>query len=76
MAEDQTIRVAHLLFEKFWELDIVGPWDVFTSAAYLGADVESFFVAPSVEPVQAGKGMMVVPTTDFACADRVDVRAL
>lgn len=54
--------VAILLFEGFDELDAIGPYEVFESAADRGAAIESTLVTlESTELVEASHGLRVAP---------------
>ena len=60
-----------VLFEEVEELDFAGPWEVFTSARQEGDRVLT--VAASTAPVQAAKGLRVLPDVTFDDCPALDV---
>jgi putative intracellular protease/amidase len=52
------MRVAFVLYPAFTALDLVGPYDIIS--CWPGAEVH--FVARSLEPVRADRGMTASPT--------------
>ncbi|MEZ5818145.1 MAG: DJ-1/PfpI family protein [Hyphomicrobiaceae bacterium] len=59
-------RIGLLLFPEITQLDMTGPYEVFTKLP--GAEVH--LVWKSLEPVRANGGMEIVPTTTFeSCPD-------
>ncbi|MFI6587257.1 DJ-1/PfpI family protein [Embleya sp. NPDC050493] len=63
-----------LAFEGLEELDLVGPWEVFTASAMLreGADTVTT-IAAGTEPVRCAKGLRLIPEHTFADHPRLDV---
>ncbi|MEU0939112.1 DJ-1/PfpI family protein [Embleya sp. NPDC005971] len=63
-----------LMFDGLEELDLVGPWEVFTTSAMLreGADTVTT-IAADVEPVRCAKGLRLIPEHTFAEHPRLDV---
>lgn len=63
-----------LIFDDAEELDFVGPWEVFTSAAMVnqGAD-RVVTIAEHERPVRCAKGLRVLPDHSFANAPALDV---
>jgi transcriptional regulator GlxA family with amidase domain len=62
-----------LCFEDLEELDLVGPWEVFTTAV---ASLPAARVVTNAErpgPVRCAKGLRITPDHDFADAPRLDV---
>ena len=56
------MRVHIPIFDGFDELDAVGPYEVFRTAANVGADCDVSLVAPATqEVVTAAKGLRVIP---------------
>jgi len=70
-----SITTGILLFPDVEELDFVGPWEVFTSAAAAGPGQGDRVVtiAERAEPVRAAKGLRVLPDHTFADAPPLDV---
>lgn len=62
-----------VLFEDAEELDLVGPWEVFTMAAQLQRDVAVCTIAESEAPVRCAKGLRVLPDHTLAEAPELDV---
>ena len=62
-------RIGLLLFPKITQLDMTGPYEVFTK--FPGAQVH--LVWKSLDPVTADGGMQIVPTTTFATCPRLDL---
>jgi len=62
-----------LCFDDLEELDLVGPWEVFTSAV-MGLDgARVVTIAERAGPVRCAKGLRITPDHDFADAPRLDV---
>ena len=62
-----------ILFDDAEELDFVGPWEVFTSAAMLKGGGRVVTIAEQDRPVHCAKGMRVLPDHTFADAPALDV---
>jgi transcriptional regulator GlxA family with amidase domain len=62
-----------LLFDDVEELDFVGPWEVFTSAAAGRPDDRVVTIAQSTAPVRCAKGLRVLPDHAFDDAPALDV---
>jgi transcriptional regulator GlxA family with amidase domain len=62
-----------LLFDGVEELDFVGPWEVFTSAAAGRPDDRVVTIAQSSAPVRCAKGLRVLPDHVFDDAPALDV---
>ncbi len=67
-----------LLFDGVEELDVVGPWEVFTASSALlerdGATPDrALLVAAGPGPVRCRKGMRVLPDASFADHPPIDV---
>ncbi len=58
-----------LLFPDITQLDMTGPWEVLTKLP--GAEVH--LVSKTMEPVSAGGGMRIVPTTTYAACPQLDL---
>ena len=52
------MRIAYVLYPDFTGLDLVGPYDVISR----WPDADVHFVARSLEPVRADRGLTVIPT--------------
>src|SRR3954447_1971766 len=52
------MRIAYVLYPDFTALDLVGPYEVISR----WPDAEVHFVARSLEPVRADRGLTVLPT--------------
>ena len=62
-----------LLFDDVEELDFVGPWEVFASAAAGCEDDRVVTIAESTAPVRCAKGLRVLPDHAFDDAPALDV---
>jgi len=62
-----------LLFDDVEELDFVGPWEVFTTAAKLNEGDRVLTVAAESRPIICAKRLRVLPDTTFADAPPLDV---
>ncbi len=65
-----------LIFDDAEELDFVGPWEVFTTAATMRqprADDRVVTIAERAAPVRCNKGLRVVPDHTFADAPSLEV---
>lgn len=62
-----------LLFDDVEELDFVGPWEVFASAAAGRDDDRVVTIAESTAPVRCAKGLRVLPDHTFDDAPALDV---
>jgi transcriptional regulator GlxA family with amidase domain len=69
------VRIAIAVFEDVEELDFVGPWEVlrYWQLNVARADVEVVTVAPTLEPVQAAKGLRVLPDRTWDDVGSFDV---
>jgi len=63
------IRIGLLLFPNLTQLDLTGPYEVFTK--FPGADVHLLW--KTLDPVRAGGGMRLLPTTTFAGSPQLDL---
>jgi cyclohexyl-isocyanide hydratase len=62
-------RIGLLLFPEITQLDMTGPYEVFTK--FPGAEVH--LVWKSLDPVTANGGMKILPTTTFATCPQLDL---
>ena len=62
-----------LIFDGAEELDFVGPWEVFTMAAQMRDDIKVVIIAENKDPVNAAKGMRILPDHDITDAPTLDV---
>ncbi len=62
-----------LIFDDAEELDFVGPWEVFTTAAKFGDGNRVVTIAQEPRPVVCAKGLRVLPDHTFADAPALDV---
>ena len=62
-----------VLFDDVEELDAIGPWEVFTSAAMLRDDVSVVTLAQSRDLVRCAKGLRIQPDHTIADAPELDV---
>ena len=69
MSASPKVQIGLLLFPQLLMLDLVGPWEVFSSVP--GASTH--LVWKTREPVQAAKGMCALPTTTFSECPPLDV---
>ena len=63
------IRIGLLLFPDLTQLDLTGPYEVFTK--FPNADVHLLW--KTLDPVTAGGGMRLLPTTTFAECPQLDL---
>ena len=68
-----TITVGILLFDDVEELDLAGPWEVFTLAAEVGADLKTVTIAEAVRVIRCVHGLRVIADHGFADAPKLDV---
>ncbi len=64
-----TFRIGLLLFPDITQLDMTGPYEVFTK--FPQAEVR--LIWKTLEPVKAGGGMRIVPDTTFADCPQLDL---
>jgi cyclohexyl-isocyanide hydratase len=64
-----SFRIGLLLFPDITQLDMTGPYEVFTKLP--GAEVH--LVWKTLDPVVANGGMQIVPTTTFAACPQLDL---
>ncbi len=64
-----TFRVGLLLFPDITQLDMTGPYEVFTKFP----EAEVHLVWKSLDPVTANGGMKITPTTTFAACPQLDL---
>ncbi|MYV98308.1 DJ-1/PfpI family protein [Streptomyces sp. SID3343] len=63
-----------LMFEDLEELDLVGPWEVFTASAMLREGVDTAVtIAAGRDPVRCAKGLRIVPDHTLAEHPPLDV---
>lgn len=62
-------RIGLLLFPDITQLDMTGPYEVFTKFP----DAEVHLIAKSMEPVEANGGMKILPTTTLAACPQLDL---
>lgn len=70
------LRVGILLFNEVEVLDFAGPFEVFSSVAYPGADVKPFVVntvSQKKDIISARNGLKVQPDYDFSDAPHFDI---
>jgi transcriptional regulator GlxA family with amidase domain len=68
-----SITIGILIFDDAEELDFVGPWEVFTSAAKFNDGNRVVTIAEQSRPVVCAKGLRVLPEHTFANAPALDV---
>jgi cyclohexyl-isocyanide hydratase len=68
-APQQTYRIGLLLFPDITQLDMTGPYEVFTK--FPGAEVH--LIARTMEPVAASGGMRILPTVTMRGCPQLDV---
>lgn len=68
-----TITVGIVVFPDAEELDFVGPYEVFTMAAQVGADLEVVTISQEEGPVRCAKGLRVLTDCTFETAPQLDV---
>lgn len=64
-----SFHAGFLLFPDITQLDMTGPYEVLTKLP--GAEV--YLVSKTMEPVMAGGGMRIVPTTTYAACPQLDL---
>jgi cyclohexyl-isocyanide hydratase len=63
------VVVGMVMYPRFTQLDLTGPYEVFSSTP----EVEVHLLSSSLEPVRTEWGLEIVPTTQYAEAPRLDV---
>jgi len=64
-----TFRIGLLLFPDITQLDMTGPYEVFTKFP----EAEVRLIWKTLEPVKAGGGMRIMPDTTFADCPQLDL---
>jgi cyclohexyl-isocyanide hydratase len=64
-----TLKVAMVLFPRLTQLDLTGPYEIFTRVP----EAEVHLVAHDLAPVASDRGLAIVPTTTFETCPAVDV---
>lgn len=64
-----TLRIGILVYPGVQQLDVTGPYEVFTSAE----DTSVYLIWRKLEPIVASSGMLLMPTMNFADCPRLDV---
>ncbi|SDF41078.1 MULTISPECIES: DJ-1/PfpI family protein [Thalassobaculum] len=67
------MRVGFLMFDDLEELDMVGPWEVWTMAGHLKPEIECVTIGPTDAPVRCAKGMRVCPDHTMEACPPLDV---
>jgi transcriptional regulator GlxA family with amidase domain len=67
------MRVGFLMFDDLEELDMVGPWEVWTMAGHLKPEIDCVTIGPTDAPVRCAKGLRVVPDHTMAECPKLDV---
>lgn len=69
------MKIGFLMFDDLEELDMVGPWEVFTMAgkARPEAGIECLTIAPAGGTVRCAKGLRVAADHSFADAPPLDI---
>lgn len=69
------MKIGFLMFDDLEELDMVGPWEVFTMAAKIRPELglECLTIAAGGGTVRCAKGMRVVADHGFADAPALDI---
>ena len=69
------MKIGFLLFDGLEELDMVGPWEVFTMAGKASPDagIECITIAPNGGTVRCAKGLRVTADHSFADAPAIDI---
>jgi len=67
------ITTGILIFDGVEELDFVGPWEVFGSAAMKKPGDKVVTFAPELRPVRCAKGLLVTPDAAIEDAPNLDV---
>lgn len=68
-ATDKPMQVGFLLFPQLTQLDLTGPWEVFSRAN----DMQVHLVWKTMEPVTADTGLQLLPNGTFADAPQFDI---
>ena len=69
MTSTKPYRIGLLLFPDITQLDMTGPYEVFTK--FPGAEVH--LIAKTMEPVDANGGMRILPTVTMAGCPQLDI---
>jgi cyclohexyl-isocyanide hydratase len=62
-------RIGFLLFPRLTQLDFTGPFEILSRMP----EAETHLVAKSLEPVEAERGLQILPTTTFAACPPLDL---
>lgn len=73
MPDPQRLKAGIIVFDGVEEIDFVGPWEVFTMAAQIGAPLDVFTVGYPRDAVRCAKGLYVVADHTFADAPPADI---
>ena len=65
----ERLQIGLLAFDDMLLLDLVGPWEVFSSVPW----AQVHLVAPRAGPVRAAKGLRIEPTSTYADCPPLDV---
>lgn len=68
-----TTTVGILLFDDVEELDVAGPWQVFTMAQEFGADIKTVAIAENPGTIRCAHGLKIVADHGFADAPKLDL---
>jgi cyclohexyl-isocyanide hydratase len=64
-----TLRIGLLLFDRMTQLDMTGPFEVFTRVP----DAQVLLVAKTLEPIEADTGLRMLPYTTLRDCAPLDV---
>lgn len=64
-----SFRIGFLLFPDITQLDMTGPYEVFTKFP----EAEVHLIAKTMEPVEANGGMKILPTTTMVACPQLDL---
>jgi transcriptional regulator GlxA family with amidase domain len=67
------LTIGMLMFDDLEELDLVGPWEVFTMAVIDLPESRVVGIAERAAPVRCAKGLRLLPDYTFADAPALDV---
>ncbi len=68
-SEEDVLKVGMLAFPNITQLDLTGPYEVFSRVPQAAIDI----VWKTRDPVASDKGFIIAPTTDFATAPQFDI---
>jgi transcriptional regulator GlxA family with amidase domain len=73
VADEKRLTAGIIVFDNVEEIDFVGPWEVFTMAAQIGAPLDVFTVGYPRDAIRCAKGLYVIADHTFDTAPPADI---